>query len=536
MKTLKLFLNLFRRTMAEDLLSPLLLDSEDPPDAPCESESAPAVVILGSGDFSRSLALRLLDCGIRAVVGSRCVNRIPSGTFPDAVDLRSQEVAVSQSASLIFLAIFPEHYGSLSGLRPALAGKVLVDVSNAAQENVNAQSNAERLAEMFPESLVVKGFNTVSAWELQTGPRDGSTQVPICSGSTEGKRRVANLARRMGLHPVDYGGLSAAREIEVTPLRLFPSWRGPVTISLLLFLFFYLYGFLRGILLPFLLRERNSFYLLALDLFNQSLPAVALVVLALVYLPGLLAAWLQLWRGTKYQRFPSWLDHWMQRRKQLGLLSFFCASLHGVYSVCQPLRRVSQHRIINAAYRQVRKQRCVKSRFWPRNQTRGPSRSVEARSTDADSSAMCLLQVEAGAEQPWDEPAVWRSELYLSCGVLALGVLSLLAITSLPSVVNTLSWREFSFVQSGLGYVALSLSLLHTLFFGWDFAFHISSYPFFMPPIFVLGASLPCFVLACRCFLLLPCVSSRLKRIRRGWEHSRKCPVLQEPSMPSGVP
>lgn len=58
-----------------------------------------------------------------------------------------------------------------------------------------------------------------------------------------------------------------------------------------------------------------------------------------------------------------------------------------------------------------------------------------------------MYQVKAGTEEPWDELGVWRSELYLSCGVLSLGVLSLLAITSLPSVGNTLNWREFTLVQ-----------------------------------------------------------------------------------------
>ncbi len=149
------------------------------------------------------------------------------------------------------------------------------------------------------------------------------------------------------------GGLSAAREIEVAPLRLFPSWSGPVVVIFLLFLFFYGYGFLRGILLPFLVQGHNAFYRLTLDLVNKSLPAVALVTLALVYVPGLFAAWLQLWRGTKYRRFPSWLDNWLQRRKQLGLLSFLCVALHGVYSLCLPLCRITLHRIVNTAYRQV---------------------------------------------------------------------------------------------------------------------------------------------------------------------------------------
>lgn len=47
----------------------------------------------------------------------------------------------------------------------------------------------------------------------------------------------------------------------------------------------------------------------------------------------------------------------------------------------------------------------------------------------------------------WIEEEVWRMEIYLSLGVLALGTLSLLAVTSLPSIANSLNWREFSFVQ-----------------------------------------------------------------------------------------
>lgn len=175
----------------------------------------------------------------------------------------------------------------------------------------------------------------------------------LCSDSTEAKHEVAQLARRMGFFPVDVGHLCCAQNLERKPLHLFPSWHGPVLTTFLLFFFFYCYGFIRGILLPYLSYGQNSFYHLVFDLVNESLPCVALVNLALVYLPGLFAAWLQLWRGTKYQRFPCWLDAWLLRRKQLGLLSFLCAALHGVYSLCLPLRTITQHRFINAAYQQV---------------------------------------------------------------------------------------------------------------------------------------------------------------------------------------
>ena len=47
----------------------------------------------------------------------------------------------------------------------------------------------------------------------------------------------------------------------------------------------------------------------------------------------------------------------------------------------------------------------------------------------------------------WVEEEVWRMEIYISVGIIALGLLSLLAITSLPSIANSLNWREFSFIQ-----------------------------------------------------------------------------------------
>lgn len=37
--------------------------------------------------------------------------------------------------------------------------------------------------------------------------------------------------------------------------------------------------------------------------------------------------------------------------------------------------------------------------------------------------------------------------MYISFGIMSLGLLSLLAVTSIPSVSNALNWREFSFIQ-----------------------------------------------------------------------------------------
>lgn len=54
-------------------------------------------------------------------------------------------------------------------------------------------------------------------------------------------------------------------------------------------------------------------------------------------------------------------------------------------------------------------------------------------------------------------------------GAIALCLLVVLGITSLPSVTATLSWREFIFVQSKLGWVAMVVAALHDIFLAWNY-------------------------------------------------------------------
>lgn len=178
--------------------------------------------------------------------------------------------------------------------------------------------------------------------------------MPICSDQSEAKRTVLEMVRAMGFTPVDMGSLASAREVEAMPLRLFPGWKVPALLALGLFIFFYAYNFVRDVLEPYVQEGKNKFYKLPVFVVNTTLPCVAYVLLSLVYLPGVLAAALQLCRGTKYQRFPDWLDHWLQHRKQIGLLSFFCAALHALYSLCLPLRRSHRYDLVNLAVKQVR--------------------------------------------------------------------------------------------------------------------------------------------------------------------------------------
>ena len=64
-----------------------------------------------------------------------CAIPYPHCLAPLSPQVTSQKEAASQ-AGVVFVALFPEHYSTLAGLRQVLAGKVLVDVSNAVQVNL----------------------------------------------------------------------------------------------------------------------------------------------------------------------------------------------------------------------------------------------------------------------------------------------------------------------------------------------------------------------------------------------------------------
>ncbi|XP_030065223.1 metalloreductase STEAP3 isoform X1 [Microcaecilia unicolor] len=465
--------------LSGDMAKPLLTCQNADGDLSSPASVGTAIGILGSGDFARSLATRLVDSGFKVIVGSRNPKR-SMNLFPSSAEVMPQSDAVKK-AEVIFVAVFRDHYTTLCELTDLLVGKILVDVSNNTEINHHKESNAEYLASLFPQCTIVKGFNVISAWTLQCGPRDGNKQVLISCDKQEAKAAVGAIARTMGFVPVDMGSLCAAREIENVPLRLLPFWRIPFLLALSLFICFYIYNFIRSVLHPFLMEHKNKFYKIPIELVNVTLPCVAYVMLSLVYLPGVLAAFFQLYYGTKYRRFPDWLDQWLQHRKQIGLVSFFCAAMHAVYSLCLPMRRSSRYLLLNDAFKQIT----------------------------------------AGKDNAWVDEEVWRMEVYVSFGIIALGLLSLLAVTSLPSIGNALNWREFSFIQSKLGFAALLVSTLHTLTFGWRRAFDGTQYKFYLPPTYTLTLLVPCAIILAKVVLFMPCVSRKLLRIRRGWEKGK---------------
>lgn len=442
------------------------------PSAPPECE---LVCIFGTGDLGRSLGQRLLQTGYKVVFGSR---RPSSCNFlPQGAQVKSH-AAAAQSAQLVFIAVQREHYEFLESLGAQLKGKVLVDVSNNQKKDQYPESNAEYLQRLVPGASVVKGFNTLSAWSLQNGPTDANRQVLVCGDSTEAKQTVVEVATRLGLSVLDRGCLSAARELEDIPLQLFPLWRLPLRLATGLTAAFFFYLLIRDVIYAYATQRKDISFRIMVSLANKVFPIVSLIMLSLCYLPGVLAGFLQLYRGTKYRRFPDWLDRWMLCRKQLGLLALAFAFLHTIYTLIIPIRYYV--------------------RYWMGENV--------------------INQMKENRTNVFDNTVAWRSDSYYSLGILGLGLFVLLGITSLPSVSNALSWREFSFIQSKLGHLTLLLCTAHCYLYGWDKFLRPSIYKWWTPPGYMLSLVLPTVVLLLKLVLISPCVERSLSRIRQGWE------------------
>ncbi|XP_061443653.1 metalloreductase STEAP4 [Rhineura floridana] len=445
-------------------------------DVPNKKET---VCIFGTGDFGRSLGYKMMQCGYSIVFGSRSIQA--PGLIPEGATVLPYAEA-AETSDVIILAVQRVHYSFLENLGDILRGKVLVDVSNNLKMNQYPESNAEYLSWLVPRSKVVKAFNTVSAWALQSGALDASRQVFVCGDDSKSKEKVMEIVRSLGLTPLDKGSLLAATEIENYPLQLFPMWKYPIYLSLALSAFFFFYCVIRDVIYSHVEKGKDFSFFIAITIPNRVCPIVALILLALVYLPGIFAAILQLCRGTKYSRFPDWLDQWMLCRKQLGLVALAYAFLHVLYTLVIPIRYYVRWRI----------------------------------------NSYVLSQVFNNKTDPFNYANGWISDSYVALGILGFFLFVLLGITSLPSVSNSVNWREFRFVQSYLGYLTLVLCTAHTLVYGGKRFLNTASYPWFLPAAYILSLIIPCIVLVMKFFLIFPCIDRPLTNIRQGWERKPK--------------
>ena len=295
------------------------------------------VGIIGTGDYARALAKRLLYGGYTVTCGSRSPERKNLAEIDPAlkdVSITSITECITKS-TIIFIAVPPEVHNSIKTFAEKLEGKVVVDVSNpVSEEDANAltESIAENLSQLLPSARVVKAFNTLSAYglEVDASITTGNRDVLVAGDDPNAKASVMQLARDLGFTAVDYGGLKMARELEKIPVLLFNGWGLATKVIIIMFPIWLALGYARYYVLkdpPFPVSRFPTNFL------NKIMACMAVTLLAFCFMPGCFATFIQIRNGTKYIRFSKWLDQWLKMRKQLGIYGLMFALMHIIMSV-----------------------------------------------------------------------------------------------------------------------------------------------------------------------------------------------------------
>ena len=195
------------------------------------------VGVLGTGIVGRTLASRLLELGHHVTLGSRtkgndaamqwlaqagegAPGRAQIGTFGDAAG--PADLVINATAGMASISAL------MQAGADAINGKPLIDVSNALDFShgfpprlfvSNDDSLGEQIQAAFPDALVVKSLNTVTAAVMVNPSLVPGHHVVFVAGNDDGaKQTVSALLGEFGWAPdqiIDLGDITAARAAEM---------------------------------------------------------------------------------------------------------------------------------------------------------------------------------------------------------------------------------------------------------------------------------------------------------------------------------
>jgi predicted dinucleotide-binding enzyme len=189
--------------------------------------------ILGSGEVGTALAKGFLLDGYEVMVGSRDGKKAAAVDEALGIDVATgvfKEVA--EWGELIIFAIKGSAAEGVAGeLREALAGKVVIDVTNPISDDepengvlkyftTLEESLAERIQAAAPEAKVVKAWNTVGHRHMIRPEFTNTPTMPIAGNDEDARAEVAGIVSGFGWEVEDMGMVTAARAIEPLTMLL----------------------------------------------------------------------------------------------------------------------------------------------------------------------------------------------------------------------------------------------------------------------------------------------------------------------------
>lgn len=198
------------------------------------TDSLPVIAILGgTGDLGTGLARRWAQAGYRVIIGSRTEQKASAAVADLQAVMASRDVAevavqamenlaAAQAADVCVLTVpFAHQAATLESLKPALQGKILVDVTvplvppKVARVQLPKEGSAGQIAQQVlgEEVDVVSAFQNVAAHHLQEG-HELSCDVIVCGNKKAAREVVIGLVEATGMRGFHGGSIANSAAIE----------------------------------------------------------------------------------------------------------------------------------------------------------------------------------------------------------------------------------------------------------------------------------------------------------------------------------
>ena len=198
------------------------------------------IAIIGSGNVGKAFASSMVRAGHSVTMSGSDVASPRTAAAETGARASATNLEAVEGADVVVIAVW---YGVVDGvlaeLGDALAGKVVIDVTNPVKPDLSGllfegTSAGEKIQALIPNVPVVKAFNTVFAARQADPFVDGVALDALIAGNdAAAKATVSELAVSLGFRSIDVGSIEMSRGLEwfalinmLVQVRTGGSWQG----------------------------------------------------------------------------------------------------------------------------------------------------------------------------------------------------------------------------------------------------------------------------------------------------------------------